>query len=71
MKTTYSQEYYKKLYSATEIARLNAIGCHIMVNQSYCNGLPYDYHLEMAIKFAYKYLYLLPENVHTTVLSAV
>ena len=40
---------------------------HKKVNQKY-DGLPYYVHLEIAVRFAKKYLYLIPERYHNAVI---
>ncbi len=47
-----------------------AYNAHDNVNQKY-DGSSYHVHLTLALMFANKYIYLIPENFRTTVLNAV
>jgi len=67
--TTY--EYLDKLYKDTKIARDFAIKVHKDTNHIYGNELPYDYHLASTVQFGLKYLYLIPEDMHIDVISAL
>jgi len=51
-----------------EIAKKFAIDSHKSINQKY-NGYPYDYHLNMSVLMAEKFIHLIPENYRNNVVS--
>jgi (p)ppGpp synthase/HD superfamily hydrolase len=53
----------------SQIAEEYAIKCHSDTNHLY-DGLPYSFHLELAVKVAKKFIHLIPERNREIVLAA-
>lgn len=52
----------------SEVSKEYAYKCHNETNHTY-DGKPYTFHLEMVVKYAKKYIYLIPVNDQETVIA--
>jgi len=51
-------------------AKEYAIKCHTSTNHFYDGNKPYEFHLQMVVNWAEKFIHLIPEHYHSDVLAA-
>ncbi len=59
----------KKYNMFEEHAKNFSINCHMATNHFY-DGLPYEFHLNMVVETAKKFIHLIPEKDHSVVLAS-
>jgi (p)ppGpp synthase/HD superfamily hydrolase len=61
--------FIKKYNMFEEHAKNFSINCHMATNHFY-DGLPYEFHLNMVVETAKKFIHLIPEKDHSVVLAS-